>query len=859
MKKVAKKLIILIVVFNMLINSLFVNISFAAPSTVDYLTPRKRGGLSEEQRLNIVNACNFFITNENSKNRGTVRFPLIYCVSSAGWTDKYMGHLPNSPICKGCVKEKEAPLQGDEIKEELGYMNERTSKFAKWGDVWYYNDPVVKIADNENLKDYPGFGGHEGKLYFTYCNHYAFIVYKMILGSKIGALENVTKPVSYIAGGYTNKEGEIANEVRPDSPIEYIPIYDTELADNGYPDCTADIEEAKQMDPTKPDSKVRIYPGDVLVTNYHVQIYLGENVAPISVENYEVGTKYKGHASGHGNNVLISKFDWDAIMNSKDPERGEFTYCGIVRVREGKGEELENIDYATAIRDLGFQHEVDTNIEKYRENEITEIIYDEDVISRYNVLPKGEQVDPTKDKFKFSFSAVIDKILGIMFLIPKVIVIGYTGLMQKFVVADLVNAITGTSLVGNLTVEKIVFNEVPLLDINFFNITPELYEEQPVIYIIRDNIKSWYNGIRYLGIAGMLIVLVYIGIRIAITSIAEEKGKYKAMLKDWLISFLMLFVIHYIMIGVITLNEAIIGFFTKGGANESSLFDQILVRAYDLRLSVGLPATIMYVILVVFTILYLFAYLKRFFTVAILTIFAPIVAVSYAIDKVKDGKSQTYGLWLREYIYNVLIQSVHVLIYTVFIGTSIQMALSGMTVNEAGEVIEVTDVWNALIANMVPALVFMLVSLRLDKLFKSIFTFSNSKTQDDIPSSFEEIASAAYVVKNTSMGLLKTGGKIAAAPVTLPFKAASRALDKFDFRPDYVRTTSPTAIRKAGQYTKNALGSVSEGAKGFANALKQVFPENLGELNSFMMLNKIYDLAKKRKTIKRSKKRRISD
>ena len=44
---------------------------------------------------------------------------------------------------------------------------------------------------------------------------------------------------------------------------------------------------------------------------------------------------------------------------------------------------------------------------------------------------------------------------------------------------------------------------------------------------------------------------LYVGIRMAISSVAEEKAKYKKMLVDWVVSLGLLFVLHYIMVFVV--------------------------------------------------------------------------------------------------------------------------------------------------------------------------------------------------------------------------------------------------------------------------------------------------------------------
>ncbi len=52
--------------------------------------------------------------------------------------------------------------------------------------------------------------------------------------------------------------------------------------------------------------------------------------------------------------------------------------------------------------------------------------------------------------------------------------------------------------------------------------------------------------------------------------------------------------------------------------------------------------TIMYVALVLYTVMFTFTYFKRFLYMAFFTMIAPLVALTYPIDKVKDGKAQAF-------------------------------------------------------------------------------------------------------------------------------------------------------------------------------------------------------------------------
>ena len=59
---------------------------------------------------------------------------------------------------------------------------------------------------------------------------------------------------------------------------------------------------------------------------------------------------------------------------------------------------------------------------------------------------------------------------------------------------------------------------------------------------------------------------------------------------------------------------------------------------------------------------------------------SPIVTVTYAIDKVGDGKAQAYSAWLSEFFINVMIQPIQAIIYIVFIYTAGEIANKSMSV-----------------------------------------------------------------------------------------------------------------------------------------------------------------------------------
>ena len=250
-----------------------------------------------------------------------------------------------------------------------------------------------------------------------------------------------------------------------------------------------------------------------------------------------------------------------------------------------------------------------------------------------------------------------------------------------------------TSSEANVTVENIVFNRVPILDANFFNFETALttkdndssevlvaqLDKGGIVYLLKTAIATWYYTFRVMAVAVMLMILIYLGIRLAISTAAEGKAVYKEMLIGWVAGFILLFVMHYIMYGVLLLNEGFVNWISSTQVDENgdeiSLYETVRSKAYEIKASTGWSGTIMYIVLVYYAVKFLIIYLKRYFTLAILAVLSPVVALSYAVEKInKKGKNAAiYTTWLKDFIYTALLQSIHALIYVVFIGTALRL------------------------------------------------------------------------------------------------------------------------------------------------------------------------------------------
>ena len=293
------------------------------------------------------------------------------------------------------------------------------------------------------------------------------------------------------------------------------------------------------------------------------------------------------------------------------------------------------------------------------------------------------------------------------------------------------------------------------------------------VTLIKEAVSKWYYIIRLIAIAGLLIVLLAIGIKMGISTIASEKALYKRRLVDWVVGMIILFMIHYYMIGVIFLNETLVGFIKETSSVsdtvkkeysvsdkedsefEIGLYQATRTRAYDPKLINGSTGTVLYIALLALTIKFTIMYLKRYLNVIILTVIAPGIAFSYAIQKVFYGKSKAFSKWMYEYFITVFIQTVHALIYTVFLSTALKIALDS-------------------ISGTILAFVFINFFDKADGVFKKIFKLSGDSTSDmdKAPSNLKNLQNEVRSATN----MLTAGGILKNSPITKAVTAPLRSI-----------------------------------------------------------------------------------
>ena len=281
-----------------------------------------------------------------------------------------------------------------------------------------------------------------------------------------------------------------------------------------------------------------------------------------------------------------------------------------------------------------------------------------------------------------------------------------------------------------ITVQDILFNEVPITDINFFDFN----STDSTVAAIRENVAAWYIGIRNLAAVLLVIVALYVGLRMAISTIAEDRAKYKQMLIDWVTSICILFFLHYIMVIIIQVNNTLVKTIGDQKNLKQQNMDDIAIKFRDYALtgknffknnssnsggSDGFASTfaaaVIYLGIEMMTIIFLLTYIRRMITIGFLIIIAPLVTVTYSIDKMGDGRSQALNMWIKEFTYNILIQPFQCVTYLALCSTSFEILQRDPDFKSA-----------------VIAIAMMIFLVKSEGIIKHIFHFQSSSMADTV-------------------------------------------------------------------------------------------------------------------------------
>lgn len=350
---------------------------------------------------------------------------------------------------------------------------------------------------------------------------------------------------------------------------------------------------------------------------------------------------------------------------------------------------------------------------------------------------------------------ILGTVVGIFAIIPKIIVLPLALSTQSFMASiaysqgvsdadgNIKNATVFNPDTWFLSPFDIIFNKVALVDVNIFNIPT-----QPgAIQSIRTAAASWYYIMRIIASAILLCILVYVGIRMAISTVASDKAAYKKMLTDWAVSLALIFLMQYIIVFTFAVNTAFVKALAHISRAEgiSNAILKLYLSAAMLDID-SIAATVVICMLTWQTISLLISYISRMLKVTFLVIISPLITLTYSIDKMGDGKAQALNTWLKEFIFTVLLQPFHCVIYVAFIGVAMEIL---------GRAVPLFEFDNNNIGTAVLCILCIHFTKEAEKILGKIFNFADSTSGASLATGMLATAAIAKNAKNIGKGARK--------------------------------------------------------------------------------------------------------
>lgn len=283
-----------------------------------------------------------------------------------------------------------------------------------------------------------------------------------------------------------------------------------------------------------------------------------------------------------------------------------------------------------------------------------------------------------------------------------------TDLVLRF--ADGILYVVSRAVGEVVTIDRLIFNKVDKVNINYWTVSST---DNTVKGMMAKVVNPWYAVFYKIAIMVYMIVLIIVGIEVLLNSTAEKKAKYKEVIMSWVVGVAMLTLFPYVMKYIVVLNEAVVttmeeyhsrdantvasknvpsiitvdsktaresfgksefitlmtGVTFEDAVNISEINDAMMQTRLAAQETGRFVLTAVYVIMIGQMIILLFMYYKRAFMLAFLVTIYPLIAMTYVVDKLGDKKAQSFGIWFKEYIVNVIVQMFHAVVYILIVGT----------------------------------------------------------------------------------------------------------------------------------------------------------------------------------------------
>lgn len=249
---------------------------------------------------------------------------------------------------------------------------------------------------------------------------------------------------------------------------------------------------------------------------------------------------------------------------------------------------------------------------------------------------------------------------------------------------------------GSLSIESIIFNKFPNTSLSIFKSSNVI--KNPMLNGVFDALNYVFNYFRKIAMVAYMVIAAYMGLRILLSSTASKGAKHKELITYFVQGVIILFIFPYAIRYTIDINNAFVSYIYSNigkpgvtiengvsfegidNSNGLASFNEVsnsadadlrngsdyMSEMYKKAIRYGwLVYAICFAVMVKQLIGFLIIYFKRVLTIVFLIAIFPLVSISYAIDKIGDGKSQAFNNWYKEFALNVFLQSFHAIVYVV--------------------------------------------------------------------------------------------------------------------------------------------------------------------------------------------------
>jgi len=316
--------------------------------------------------------------------------------------------------------------------------------------------------------------------------------------------------------------------------------------------------------------------------------------------------------------------------------------------------------------------------------------------------------------------------------------------------------------------------------------------------VMRQTISDWYRFISNICIVVYIVGYLVIVLRLLGDRTPDNIRTLKESIARFLIMLAVIFFLHFIMIAIIAFNEQGIKLAQTAGSdisgtdmrnNEVDLYETALTKAYEISAVPGIIGLVMYLILVFYTYKFVFIYVKRYINIIILILLAPIIFVASTIKRIVTGVNDgRITRWFKEFIFNVTLQTLHALFYSILIGYTLKYARNDDT----------------LILSLI-ALILLGFIFKIDGIIRKLFNIVGGSTKINTSRTAGRVIDTVGCTVNAGLGAISGG--------TTKF---GENLDEKGLKDGFKQS-----FKDVGDFAKRKAGETVDEFKGMPASIKQ--------------------------------------